>query len=274
MQQGHEVVIGGDGWALDYLTNYFPSLRYVILPSLHLHYSEKTTQVWTLFKQLPHFLYWYIQDSKAIRQLQDVEHFDMIISDNRFNLINRHRTYHAVYITHQLHIAMPHGMRWAAGIAQWWHRQVIERYDECWVPDYEQFPGLAGLLSHPKRLPHNIKYIGCLSRFSRQEADTQKHEFHAKTLAIISGLEPQRSIFEQQIRKAYSPDEIVIIDGKPPYPTDDVLASYIIQAKHIISRSGYSSIMDYAALGVLDKVKMMPTLGQPEQEYLAQLHNN
>ena len=43
-------------------------------------------------------------------------------------------------------------------------------------------------------------------------------------------------------------------------------------AKKIISRSGYSSIMDYHALGCLEKVEMIATPGQTEQEYLQDLH--
>jgi hypothetical protein len=49
---------------------------------------------------------------------------------------------------------------------------------------------------------------------------------------------------------------------------------FIVAAQHahtIIARSGYSTIMDLEALGVLDKAELYPTPGQSEQEYLALL---
>ena len=44
------------------------------------------------------------------------------------------------------------------------------------------------------------------------------------------------------------------------------------EATKIIVRSGYSTIMDLAALGLLSKAEFHPTPGQSEQEYLAILH--
>lgn len=58
-----------------------------------------------------------------------------------------------------------------------------------------------------------------------------------------------------------------------PYMTDSELTSALLGAKHIIARSGYSTIMDFNALGILDKAELIPTPGQPEQEYLATLYN-
>ena len=58
---------------------------------------------------------------------------------------------------------------------------------------------------------------------------------------------------------------------------DAELAEVLRHAKHIIARSGYSTIMDLAALGLLNskiknrisKIELIPTPGHPEQEYLA-----
>lgn len=270
LADGHEVVIGSDGEAATFLRNYFPQLRFIYLPELHLHYSGGKSQIITLLKQLPHFLHWLRQDKKIIQTIQDKERFDIIISDNRFCLAVSD-TY-SVYITHQLHIFLPRNIAWLEPFAERWHRRIIGQYRECWVPDYAEYPGLAGKLSHPTLIPKNVKFIGPLSRFSGVQMQTIPETNSIETLAIISGLEPQRSLFEQEIKKSYS-NNLLIINGKPPYPTDEQLAQYMQKAQQIISRSGYSSIMDYAALGVLNKVKMIPTPGQTEQEYLAELHN-
>ena len=51
---------------------------------------------------------------------------------------------------------------------------------------------------------------------------------------------------------------------------DAELVPALLGAKQIIARSGYSTLMDLDALGLLDKAELHPTPGQPEQEFLAQ----
>ena len=105
-------------------------------------------------------------------------------------------------------------------------------------------------------------------------------------MAVLSGLEPQRSLFEKEIIRRYenTDDTVLVVRGKmqlPPTVTrhrnitlipwldDSHLAAYMLGAKRIICRSGYSSVMDLAALGLLGKAELHPTPGQPEQEYLS-----
>ena len=78
-------------------------------------------------------------------------------------------------------------------------------------------------------------------------------------------------------------EQIIIIGGKPQedkvqydleniiyfnHLQDDEMAAFIQNASFIISRSGYSSIMDYYALGC-QHLFLIPTPGQTEQIYLA-----
>jgi len=105
--------------------------------------------------------------------------------------------------------------------------------------------------------------------------------------AIISGPEPQRSIFEDLVKKQLAGlDQIVIIiSGKPeseeipfvdgkltilPHLSVNEMNSVINSSSIVICRSGYSSIMDLQALGA--KAFFVPTPGQTEQVYLAELH--
>ena len=55
-----------------------------------------------------------------------------------------------------------------------------------------------------------------------------------------------------------------------PYMGDEELKQALLGAGHIIARSGYSTIMDLHALGLLGKAELIPTPGQSEQEYLAE----
>jgi hypothetical protein len=108
------------------------------------------------------------------------------------------------------------------------------------------------------------------------------------TLAILSGLEPQRTLFEQELITRFkdSAQPVLIVRGKiggpatatqigavtlVPHMGDEQLVPLMQQAKKIIVRSGYSTIMDLAVLGMLHKAEFHPTPGQSEQEYLAQI---
>ncbi len=54
-------------------------------------------------------------------------------------------------------------------------------------------------------------------------------------------------------------------------PTQEMV-SFLKGAKKIIARSGYSTIMDLQTLDCLSKAILVPTPGQTEQIYLAELH--
>jgi UDP-N-acetylglucosamine transferase subunit ALG13 len=103
-------------------------------------------------------------------------------------------------------------------------------------------------------------------------------------LVLLSGPEPQRTILEKILRKElkHYPGKAIVVRGLPgksecfsalPHqlvynhlPTE-TLNRLICESKFVISRSGYSSIMDILALG--KKCILIPTPGQSEQEYLA-----
>jgi predicted glycosyltransferase len=140
---------------------------------------------------------------------------------------------------------------------------------------------LAGALSHPKKIPSNVIYIGPLSRFNRLPDVEKTYDL----LITISGPEPQRTLFENEILPQLKtfPGKAILIRGLPserniPASFNDCikvenhlpaseLNKIIEQSKMIISRSGYTTIMDLALLK--KKAILIPTPGQSEQEYLA-----
>lgn len=293
LNEGHEVILGGDGESLTLLRKHFPKLRYTYLAPLNLRYSKGQRQVWAMIKAMPRLLKWAIQDHLMLKTLLREEHIDQVISDNRFGLYNKQTE--CVYVTHQLHIMLPRGWRWAEGIASRMHARVYARYNKVWVPDYEDpQQSLAGELSHPSHLPFGhlpctIEYIGPLSRFSTNPLTTNPL-IRYDIVAVLSGLEPHRTLLENEITARYqdSAEQVLIVQGlmhRPntrikrgnltivPYMADNELVSVLLGANHIIARSGYSTIMDLEALERMDKAELIPTPGQPEQEYLATLHN-
>lgn len=297
LDEGHEVILGGDGESLTLLRKHFPKLRYTYLAPLNLRYGKGKRQVWAILRALPRLIIWAIKDHLMLKALLNEEPIDQIISDNRFGLYNKKTE--CIYITHQLHIMLPRGWRWAEPIASRIHAHIYTRYNKVWVPDYEDLEqSLAGELSHSTfNIKHStlIEYIDPLSRF--QNIPLTQNTPNYSIVAVLSGLEPHRTLLEQEIIARYSTNplttnplipSVLIVQGlmhRPntrikrgnitivPYMSDKELAEALSGARHIIARSGYSTIMDLNALGILDKAELIPTPGQPEQEYLATLFN-
>jgi len=165
-------------------------------------------------------------------------------------------------------------------------RSRINKFHECWIPDYADGINLTGKLSHRFKLPENARYIGILSRFSGDHKISKNSEFEKYPLVIVlSGPQPQLKSFTRLViqQAGNTSVKILVITGlQDPVPRSNdnheglMIVSHLppddfkralLQADIIICRSGYSSIMDLVALG--KTAILIPTPGQPEQEYLA-----
>lgn len=297
LDEGNEVILGGDGESLMLLQKHFPNLGVVKLPSLELEYGRGKSQVWAMLKAIPKIVRWSLRDKVTLHLLLMGTYFDKVISDNRFGFHSKD-TY-SIYITHQIMIKMPKALRFLEPVGYWMHKRIIKKYDECWIPDFAEQPNLSGDLAHKYPLPANAKFIGPLSRFTPALEPSkccfnneQNSSFSAENsskfdvVAILSGLEPQRTIFERQIVEKYehSDKKVLVVRGKMsqsmsktqhanftfvPFLNDSQLLEVMQNAEIIVARSGYSTIMDLQALNMLDKAELMATPGQTEQEYLA-----
>lgn len=283
LANGDDVVLAGDGDSFALLRKAFPTLPTVNLPPLNIRYSSGKSQVWAMLKAVPSIIGFSLKDHYFLSELLRHEQFDLVISDNRFGLYSD--KVRCVYLTHQLFPRLPKSFRWLEPFAAWCHKKIINRYAECWVPDFENKDGsLAGDLSHGTPMPKNVKYIGPLSRF---DGMNPKPDSTYEAVCVLSGPEPQRSLFEQSLVEQYSQSEstVLIVRGLPSKPatklrkgnlvlvshlSDNQLAPFLLGCRTIVCRSGYTSLMDMATLGVLQKVTFVPTPGQPEQEYLSE----
>ena len=301
IESGAEVWLGGSGASLRLLHDYFPQLTTVELAPLDIRYSSGNSQVFAMLRAVPKLLHFTQCNHRKIKQLLRSTTFDLIISDNCFGVYTS--SCDCVYITHQLHICLPKPWRWLEALASKCHSQLYKHYKEIWVPDYAGTPNLSGLLGHPEHIDSRVKYIGPLSRFDNYSpSKTDLFPSGYDVIAVLSGPEPQRTLFEQQIMSQYigSSDQILIIRGLTDAPQTTIrhhnitLVSSIKQLglrkqtnkgrneqgyiPRLIVRSGYSTIMDLHILGLrmnqdlFAMTKFIPTPGQPEQEYLANYH--
>ena len=204
---------------------------------------------------------------------------DALISDNRYGFY--HPGIPSVFITHQLFVETGYGSFFNK-ISQKFLYKYINRFSECWVPDFKKNNSLAGKLSQPKiNLAVPVKYLGALSRFEKCDQTTEKK---FDLLIMLSGPEPQRTILEKLMLKQSQRVEIKIalVRGLPAESEElhngqvkifnhlkaDQLNNLICASEMVICRSGYTTIMDLVKLK--KKMIVIPTPGQPEQEYLAE----
>lgn len=283
LADGDEVVLGGDGDSLLLLRREFPHLRVVPLAPLRLHYDARPVQRAFYARAIGQLLRFTVKDYYCLRRLLHHESFDLVLSDNRFGLHNR-RT-RCVYLTHQLYVILPRRLRLLQPIARAIHQWVCRCFDEVWVPDYADAEyNLSGALSHGGRMDKRVRYIGALSRLTLPAAPAAGQY---DIVAVLSGLEPQRTLWEKALIAQYAQGNarVLIVRGLMgapatpisvgsvtllPYIDDASLVEVLTTSKQILARSGYSTIMDLYNLNLLSKAQLCATPDQSEQEYLAQ----
>jgi hypothetical protein len=274
-----DVWLAGKGIQEGLLRSEFPHLPFLPLFGYDIEYSKTSYGfLWKLVTQTPRIISSINAEHKWLKRMVKAHGFDALVSDNRFGLY--HSNVPSVFVTHQLSIMSPLG-KWSERLLQKWNYQYVNRFTECWVPDLPGDNNLAGELSHPATKPSvEIKYIDPLSRFEEKE----QQEIKDRLLFILSGPEPQRTILENKIINEIShyPGTATIVRGLPStqsvIPSTGMIKFYnhlsaielneeVEKADWVISRSGYSTIMDLAKLQ--KKSILIPTPGQTEQEYLA-----
>jgi hypothetical protein len=272
-----EVWMAGEGVQEIILKSEFPDLPFLPLTGYSIRYSKRWFLL-NIFAQIPRIVYTIKKEHAWLKKMISIHHFDAVISDNRYGLYSK--KIHTVFLTHQLKIKSPLG-NWSERMLQQWNYKFINRFSECWIPDFESENNLAGELSHPAGRPTvPVKYVGILSRFKRKQHETMSDHL----LFILSGPEPQRTILENKIidEVSHYPGTAVIVRGLPAslsvIPSTGMIKFYnhlaaeelnteMQKADWVISRSGYSTVMDIVKLG--KKSILIPTPGQTEQEYLA-----
>ena len=280
---GHHVTVVSNARALALLQHElgdrctfleWPDLPLTLSTSAPLSYAKFTLSLPLAYRSI-------VAEKRALDSLLAWNRFDRIISDSRFG----------VRSSRVASFQIAHGLRFIAPRRSWLVELAMEyTYYRCFgrstrfaVPDFA-VNGLTGDLSHNLRFvqPHRVSYIGLLSRVRRVVLPED-----IDCYVSLSGPEPQRSILEDIILKqVYDvPGQVVVSLGKPEQAGRSwtngraTIHSYVDRyqqeelmnrARLIISRSGYTTMMELAELG--KPALLIPTPGQTEQEYLADYH--
>jgi uncharacterized protein (TIGR00661 family) len=286
LESGCEVLVACNSTQKIILENELPNLRFVDLEGYEVRVAGKNgfTKL-KIVAQITNILTKIKGENRWLSRFLNSNKVDAVISDNRYGLYNAFVT--CIFITHQLRPYSGLGL-FIDAIMQRFLYSYVNKFHSCWIPDYQHPPGLAGNLSHAQKKPKiPVSYIGCMSRLQISQTHV---DINNELLIILSGPEPQRSLFENLLLEelAKAPDDLksrtIIIRARPSASStkqyingiacyDHVNANHLSALAHqsafIISRSGYTTLMDMFKLK--KKMILVPTPGQAEQEYLAEV---
>lgn len=221
-----------------------------------------------------------VAERRALHDLLRVRTFDRIVSDCRYGIASAQVP--SFQITHGLRIMPPLRCRPIERFIEYVNYRWLRQAKRVLVPDFAE-NSLSGELSHGLHYFRDVPvdYLGHLSGIRRRDLPQDIDYFIS-----ISGPEPQRSILDRIIRRqAHTlPGRVVIALGLPGqqqverYQNVEIHAylnrsqqeEMMNRSRLIISRSGYTTLMELAELG--KKALLIPTPGQTEQEYLARYH--
>ncbi|MHA2281196.1 MAG: glycosyltransferase [Promethearchaeota archaeon] len=287
IDDGNEVTILTTGSPLELLRMELKdSAKFIDFKDYPLPYTEKS-KVFLIkfFFFSPKLITSIIDEHKRFMKLLDKQKFDIIISDTRYGVFDKNTP--SFFITHQLRVIAPGRVKLIENNFERFNAYFQKYFKNIMVPDYEN-NGISGDLSHNLNLlkTDKVNYFGIMSDFSKMDVKED-----VDLLFSISGPEPQRQVLEdivfEQInefdgnillslgrslnrelerKKKVLNENIQLFDFLPGDQRERILN----RSKLIVSRSGYSTLMDIYALK--KKAMFIPTPQQTEQEYLAKYH--
>jgi uncharacterized protein (TIGR00661 family) len=276
LAENNKIIIGVTTSNAFFFNEYFPELQRVELPSYSVVYSKNFPAWLSVILQTPKLRRIIKEENKKLKEIIVDYKINFVISDNRFGLYNKN--VECIFITHQVKIVSPFFSSFATKI----NRKCIHHFNEVWIPDYEEKNlRLSGKLSDSEELRIPVKYIGPQSFLNLTAVPETKNE-KVDYLILLSGPEPQRSVIEKMLIETLreSTRKIVMVRGSEiPIKENSgaisiidkifgqELANLIVNSENVICRSGYSTLMDMHSLKK-NQLILIPTPGQPEQEYL------
>lgn len=285
LEEGQSVTVLSTGPALRLLQSELGErCRYVRLRDIPKPVSRRAFWFHTrMALSLPLMFATWRHERTFVRQLRAREGFERIVSDSRFGVCLPEVP--SYFLTHSLRQIVPG----RSALLETWveriQRHLLASGRKILVPDAAAEGGLAGALCHDMACDwglDRIEYLGILSSLSRRDAAQDVDCFIS-----LSGPEPQRTILERIIlaQVAALQGRVVIALGRPDagsftleggriavhaYLDREAQEQIMNRARIVVSRSGYTTLMELAELGRL--ALLIPTPGQTEQEYLADYH--
>lgn len=274
-----KVILAADGDAYNMLSLEFPTLQIVRVEDIHVRYKSGKWLPFGLLITGIKLLNINRKEHKQATELVEKYDVDHIISDNRYGFWDQ--SIKNIIITHQLTLLPPKRFEFMEFLFRRIIKHRLAPFDEVWVPDLIQEPGIAGMLSHQPKAHPKIRYIGLWSRYCKASVQPL-----IPLVAIVSGPMPFRKQLAEKLiqiaEKNSTPLTLYTNNLQLNNPCKFVevrqnasfqeLNSALNRAEMVIASAGYTTIMDLIRLD--KKAILIPTPGQTEQAYLAKINRN
>jgi UDP:flavonoid glycosyltransferase YjiC (YdhE family) len=267
LKNNNTLFVAGDKAQLAVFRQYFHQIHFIEFSGYPFRFQSKGWFRFDLIRCFPSLIKRWQLEVKQVAVICEKHTIELIISDHRYGF--RSSIIHSVFLTHQVYLPL----RWYEAVFQYLHHRYMQKFDEVWIVD-DASNKYAGALS--RRCTHlHASYIGTLSRFSRYSPAIKNGGIvivvsgplpHARDFALIQAThfdgQNVTMILPYELRNIVLPKSIKVV------LSDDWLYcdTLICRASKLISRSGYSTIMDIVELKI--PFLLFPTPGQSEQEYL------
>lgn len=266
LDQQNQIIFVGDKKQVAFIQKDFPGIEVQLLEGYGITLDSKKSTYLQMANQQKKMMKAVKRENNWVKSFLASNQIDLIVSDNRYGFYHPKVT--SILLTHQLNLQVPK-FRF---IANWIVKRMVEKFDACWVPDFEDQRLTGELSNHQQEIP--VVFIGPLCRFKRSTTEL-KYDY----LIILSGPEPERTNFMNSIldRVEELKGQVALVGAFTEYydsfqnPTSAELQDLIAGSDCIISRAGYTTIMEMYVLN--KKAILYPTKGQYEQEYLASSQN-
>ena len=285
LHRGYGITIVSAGNALGFLRlelDQEPAVEFREMPDYPpLERGHGWRLYWYLFVDLLHTLRLIRREH---RELQDIAaDYEFIFSDGKYGFYSRWTP--SFILSHQIAFVPPKGLREIAWLTDNLNIAALRKFDLLFIPDYfGPSLNLSGNLAHSPtlhRCPH--RYIGILSSYQHlnltQDIDylfvisgylLEHKESFVRNLLEQAGSLPGSKVFvlgnacgDETIYDRYRRDDLQIYN----VASGDLRQELFNRARVIISRAGYTTVMDLVEHGKL--ALLIPTPNQTEQEYLA-----
>lgn len=268
LKQNNKIIFAGNQQQTFFMIKEFPSITIEQIKGYNVTLSSHQSTYLQIAKQLKKITSAIKHENKWVEHYIKQNKVDIIISDHRYGF--RSQDVKSIFMGHQLNVHLPY----FRCLVNKKLSKFINQFNCCWIVD-DELINLAGELSNPKFLTIDYQYIGLLNRFTKKEK-----EVLFEYLIIISGAYPENERFLKEVEDYFSQKTtplviISTIESKRNianakyiyYPTTKQLNTLINQSNIVVSKVGYTTLMEMVSM---DKhCILIPTKGQYEQEYLS-----
>lgn len=283
-QEGHDLSVAASGAALNLLKKEFPNATFCTVKDYSSPYTSKGFSISKFIAKIPAMIKQIQKEHQIIEQMISNNTYDLVISDNRFGVYSQKTP--SIFISHQLRSNVPKEVELLERMTELFNEYYHKRFERVIVADNP--PGktsLTGKLGKANRpvTQQKVYYAGILSSIERRDVPED-----IDYLVSISGPQEQKQGFKEPILKQITdiPGKKIVLLGEPGNSTQQYLdadtqvigyadrnemADLMNRSRCIITRSGYTSVMEIAELEK-KYCLFVPTPGQTEQEYLSKLY--